>query len=588
VAAFSQSFSQLELYDDEGSLMLSLRSFASGGVLYDHVRTLYGPLYYLYQILPRQILHIPLNHDTSRVVSATMWTLSALVLFWIVYRVTRSIALALLAHYLGFRTLEFIGTEALHPQEMCALLLLLVILASSTRRPISIALLGALVTAAVLVKINFGLFLLIACGLVWAFALPRGIPRTALLCLACVAALAVPPVLMAVHIGQTWAFRYALFLSISLVPALMALQRSTIQTVSLRQLGAAVVVGAGAGAAICALFLARGSTLRGMYFSMVVWARSNFAQGRAYPLHLPSAAVGWAAVSVVLAYFVFTGKLGPSVGVGLKTLFALGVTGCIFAKNFPMLLAIGTPMMWIAAAPPATRTGGSDLLRPLLAITGVLTVLYAYPTAGSQVSLACILIVVACMVCLWDAIEWIVPQVPLLSMQRVAVAFAMVACVLSVNRGYHAYQNYRELEPLGLPGATWVRQDSHHVEDLRRLQEEVKSCSMLVSAPGLPSMNLFSGVPLPKALSGFYANSWMLFTSPAEEEAAVHELAAAPRPCAIYSPEIAMEWTNGDPVPSGPVMQYLMANFRKKLVAGTYIFMTPEAVPGHLAAGSLH
>ena len=98
-------------------------------------------------------------------------------------------------------------------------------------------------------------------------------------------------------------------------------------------------------------------------------------------------------------------------------------------------------------------------------------------------------------------------------------------------------------------------------------------------------MNLFSGVPLPKALSGFYSNSWMLFTSPAEEEAAVHELAAAPKPCAIYNPEIAMKWTNGDTVPRGPVMQYVMANFRKKLEVGTYIFMAPEPGFGHLAAG---
>jgi len=36
---------------------------------------------------------------------------------------------------------------------------------------------------------------------------------------------------------------------------------------------------------------------------------------------------------------------------------------------------------------------------------------------------------------------------------------------------------------------------------------------MLFGVPGLPSINLFSGVPAPKALSGFFSNDWMLFTS---------------------------------------------------------------------------
>jgi len=56
----------------------------------------------------------------------------------------------------------------------------------------------------------------------------------------------------------------------------------------------------------------------------------------------------------------------------------------------------------------------------------------------------------------------------------------------------------------------------------------------------------------------------------------VRELAAQPRPCAIFSQNIAGMWTNNDSLPRGPVLEYLTANFRLKLTTGDYMFMTPK------------
>jgi hypothetical protein len=564
------------LYDDEGTLMLALRSFTSGGVLYDQVRTLYGPLYYLYQIYPRWLLRIPLNHDTARALSASIWVLAAMVIFWIVYRATGSIAFSLVGHYLGFLALEFIGKEVLHPQEMCILVLLCLILAASAPRRVSIVVLGMLAAAIALTKLNLGIFVAVALGLVWVLTLPRGAVRSILLIPALSAAVAVPPLLMWAHIGEGWALRYALLICLSLIAAAVAAACRTIQPVPLWQGAASVLAGAATAAAICWPFLTRGSTFGGMYGSMVVWARGNFAQGRAAPLELSPAVVGWAVVSLVLAGLASTGRLHPIIVVCLKVGLAVAVYVCLSSYSFALLIGIGAPLLWLTTAVPAKDAGGSsDLLRPMLAIAGVLTVLYAYPVAGGQKQFACVLIAIAATLCLWDAAGWLLPRIARMA-RFVETAVLILACAIGLQWAYRSTTDYRDRTPLGLPGATWVRLDSDRVESLRLVVKESKSCSMLFGVPGLPSINLFSGVPAPKALSGFFSNDWMLFTSEEEQKAAVRELAAQPRPCAIFSQNIAGMWTNNDPLPRGPVLEYLTANFRTKLTTGDYMFMTPK------------
>src|SRR5258706_16295397 len=45
------AFVSLAPYDDEGYMVWTVKSFLGGEALYDHVGTVYGPFYYLYQWL---------------------------------------------------------------------------------------------------------------------------------------------------------------------------------------------------------------------------------------------------------------------------------------------------------------------------------------------------------------------------------------------------------------------------------------------------------------------------------------------------------------------------------------------------------
>src|SRR5690349_11410630 len=49
IYAFFTTFSQFSLYDDEGTLMLTVRGFLEGNPLYNNVVSYYGPVYYFYE-----------------------------------------------------------------------------------------------------------------------------------------------------------------------------------------------------------------------------------------------------------------------------------------------------------------------------------------------------------------------------------------------------------------------------------------------------------------------------------------------------------------------------------------------------------
>src|SRR5262249_14885302 len=153
--AYLRAFTSIRPYDDEGILMLFLKQFFDGQPLYNSVPTIYGPFYYFYEWLPHVVSGAPVGHDFVRWISAGWWVAAGIVLFLIVYRVTGSLLLAFAAHFVGFRTLGFIGFEVAHPQEACIFLLLATVLAAAYIRRTGILwlVLGVLAGAIALTKI---------------------------------------------------------------------------------------------------------------------------------------------------------------------------------------------------------------------------------------------------------------------------------------------------------------------------------------------------------------------------------------------------------------------------------------------------
>ncbi len=63
-------------YDDEGYMLLSLKSFLDHGWLYDPLNV-YGPFYYEFWGAVFSIFGMPVNHDGGRMVTMVVWVLRA-------------------------------------------------------------------------------------------------------------------------------------------------------------------------------------------------------------------------------------------------------------------------------------------------------------------------------------------------------------------------------------------------------------------------------------------------------------------------------------------------------------------------------
>src|SRR5262249_44456587 len=160
--AFHGMFSGFQDYDDEGYLLISLRNYARGGVLYDQVYTQYGPAYYQLLSAVFRLLGLGFTHVAGRAFVMALWITVPALCAWATYRLTRNLVVSLATQLLVVWALVPPRDEPPPPGGLLSLLLGAVVVAGtfleSNRRAMVIALIGALLGAATLMKINVGLF----------------------------------------------------------------------------------------------------------------------------------------------------------------------------------------------------------------------------------------------------------------------------------------------------------------------------------------------------------------------------------------------------------------------------------------------
>src|SRR5260370_17638660 len=88
-------------YDDEGAMLVSLRSFISGHALYDQVVLQYGPFYFeVFRLLGT--LGVSFDNDSGRLVTLAVWLGIALLAGVAVFAFTRNLGLGLTPSLLTF------------------------------------------------------------------------------------------------------------------------------------------------------------------------------------------------------------------------------------------------------------------------------------------------------------------------------------------------------------------------------------------------------------------------------------------------------------------------------------------------------
>ena len=565
--AYYRSFGAFEPYDDEGALIEMIRSFQSGRPLYDAVPAVYGPGFFFYEWLAHRAMARPATTDSVRFVSAAFWVASALLVLLIVWRASGWWMLAAGAYLLAFPVLRFIGRDPAHPQELCLLLALALAWCGCfpEKRVRSMLLLGAIAGAAAMTKINMGAILALAAALALLYAAGEAPVWRALRIAAAACALALPFVLMAPFFGMAWAWRYFLVeeLSIGAIVVAAARQKPDEQ-IAFRDIVLAAAGFAGAVFALALFAILHGSSVGAMIDWLIVKPRSAFGGAWYWAPNSGWEAPAWAVLGFAAALAAQNRRTKPWMIAAAKLALGAAVFALAAAdRTEPILFAL-PPFLWLLTMPQAVHPRLARFSRVLLGFTGVLIVLYAFPVAGAQVPFVAVFLIAAAAVLLADGAYWMMPRIPARAEApaRWSAAAAMAAagfffCVISPLR---AREHYWWQRPVEMPGARRLRLEQPDAEGLKRVVGAARSsCSMLLTVPGMPTFNAWTGLPAPE---GAGAGNWVGPTGDAAQQRLVEQLSREPRVCVLYNAEQLAMWNHDADLSARPAVRYIRENFQ--------------------------
>jgi hypothetical protein len=568
--AYLRAFTGFSTYDDEGVLLMEVKQFLEGGALYDRVYSPYGPIYFLYQWFLHSIIRAPVSHEVARLGMLFPWLAASLLCAGVTFRIVRSIFYALLAHFLVFTVLDHLTYEPGHPQELCLLLMTALTAAAGVAgasprwRVAAMIAFGAGCAGLMLTKINAGAYASAAIGLVLA-ASTRGtrLPRYIYLA-AGAASVALPALLFSAHLDAAWGRRFLVVATASIASVVLAVWRcERLQCLGARDWGIMLSAFWVTCAGGIAFSLARGTTLRALIEWTVV-QNLGLASRWYIGLNMRWIAVPWAAGALGLAVlYAWRDRWRPEVAAVMEqglpfVKLAYGIAAPVFALAFtPALLAYGAPFVWLAAIAPSGEAG-NQFGRAAVALMAALMTLYAYPVAGTQVWFAAVLIAVAGVICLSDAVCSLAPWLPA---RRTAQATA--ALILAAGYGYHLYHDYRDhfsKTPLDLPGAWSIRVAARQRTELHWLVAKIASCDTFIATPGMPSLYFWTGERPPTAIN---VDNWMNLLSGTQQETIVKAFSRYPHSCVLYSPRQSRFWLRGQNLSAMPLGRYILEHFRE-------------------------
>ena len=594
-------FSVFFEHDDEGCLLIAIRSFLAGHALYDDVISMYGPLPLLVRATLFAATGQPVGHDVGRLLSLGNWLLTAAVCGAIAWRLTGSVIAGWAGIIFVFEVLRMSISEPGHPQEFCGLLLSLVVLLAtfvgprSGRRAFPLAAgIGVIAGGLAMSKINVFVFLMLALGAAALALTPRTRLVTAFRLVCAVAVLAAPTLLMRQRL-EVPAFRsYALFVTLALVPAvLLAFGGRSRSFLGLRHylwLSAGLLGSVGA---IVGIVLYCGTTPGGLLDGVLLIplrAGTLFISATTYfdgrwpiPVAFGVGALGWlglertghaarpvaalAAAGARIACGLY--PLGRALDVTCETLFVLGVPAAVL-----LLLPRNV----------ADRSTGDAFGRHVLAFLAITESLWAFPVAGSQQAFSTflavlVLVVVAADGCrdfaavcrrwqwwpTWTA-RWLAPG-------------AVVAALLPILRAEvdGARSRYEGSVSLGLPGAQAIHVDAGLAHYYQSVTEALRALpDTFFTLPGMYSFYFWTGRESPTTLN---LTNWMYILDDRQQERIVAQLAAYPQLRVLVSPPLIQFWMQGTSLPPAPLVRYLTTGFEQESTVGSAVIWARRVGP---------
>jgi hypothetical protein len=616
---YYRMFTGFSRWDDDGYLLIGIRSLLNGHRLYDDVYSQYGPFYYLAYGAAYSLLGQPVSHDAQRFLGVALWLLSAILWARTVYLLTRSPLWSGFGFFLAVRLLGFFPWSAGHPEEICMSLLSAIVVLVCGLRPVGarrkVVALACLVAAIALTKVNLGLYVAVAIGLVLLKASSPTPPQRFAEISLSFAGLVLPIALMSPMWQFAWARNYALVATASIGAAiLIARTVEPVLDLTGRIWRPAVLSFTACTALIILPFCLGGTTLKALIY-MTVLQHVGLARNWYLAAPIDSETLLWTAASlsvVAIAYMQSRGvrSRGPraaaigtpiapvrpdrlnlarirtlpaSVWVDSGVLVLKAIVGltclCVVQERWsipPYLFKYCVPFAWLVLVLPTDETSHETRLgRIALCFLSVFVYLYAFPVAGAQVLFANLPAGILSVVLLRDATLGIANSIPAALPSRrflrfgSLMGFALIVGLFS-RELRDAYLSYRKGVSLGMPGATRVRVRPQESAAYRWIIGNVTSCSAFYSMPGLFSLYFWTAQEPPTNLT---MSNWIGLLTASQQNAVVRDLSRHQGMCVVYNPALVEFWRRGQDLSRSPIAQYIHSEFVPVAESDGYFIM---------------
>ncbi|HEX8289449.1 MAG TPA: hypothetical protein VF556_15810 [Pyrinomonadaceae bacterium] len=599
VTGYYLVFSVFAPYDDEGYLMMTVKQFTGGHILYDEVYTQYGPAYYIYKWIPHFLLNIPVTHDVTRINTLLIWVLTALIAGFFAYRLTHSTISGAAAYALTFLALFRTVYEPGHPQEFCGLLVVsgLFFLSRNTSKQnfnIRIALLGAASAFLCLTKVNIGVYLILALGIIFLTFTAKGKwQRIALIGLVFSAA-ALPFVMFRKHLFIGWLDLGVTYAS-GLIGALITSLIRTEKVVFVFRHYLIVVLAFTLTAFFIVLFvLLNGSSVEALTNGVIL---QHFKFGDNFFMAAPiqKFSIFWSLFALLIALSVnflagkrlFPGEIAIlilKIGFGVAVI-TTSLLGFYKFLNSYLLLSFATPFLWLLLLKPFKKENKSedsanfsidDLPRTALVLIALLQTLQIYPMAGTQMAYATFLMPVIGVLCLKDALGELKIAFPqhfgyAVFTRILAFAALLILIFVGVYRTHNSREIYHSQIPLNFPGATRLRLPEKDADVYNFLVENLNSdCDNFISMPGLYSLHFWTQK---EPVNTYNATAWMTLLDNRQQQSIVERLKNYRCVCAVYHPQLTQNGLREQNLQSFPLADYILDNFTTVAEFNEYRFM---------------
>ena len=591
---FTELFSTFAPTDDEGFFLMILKGYLSGAKLHDQTAGQYGPFPFEFMAAIFKLFGVHVSNDTGRFLTLGLWLGAALLLAAAAYRLSHRVLLAAVVYVLAFRVLAEAPGEPVHPGHLLMFLLAAMIAVAAfagERRPrLAFVLLGMLATAALLSKVNIGVFAFASLVFAAVLVSPRLLRIRPLVAFVSAGFVLVPVALMRGNIFEGGFIVYAAHVLVCVLAlALIALGRAPAldsDSGAASWLAYATAGAVGAATIICGIVLAQGTTLSGLAHGVLLNALHHIDLVVGSPPTLPVNTIPYDAVGIAVAAAVAfdafpRSRPWPTIG-------ALGRIGAGISIWVAVIgtqpLALPAALAWVAAVPTShdRQTPAARFVRLFIPALAILQVLHAYPVPGSQIWWSVFLFISLGAICVSDGLtELGVSSFSLrLPNARLATAGAlgMAIWVFLIGLAFPLRDNlaiYNSGTPIPAWGATRIRVGPGAAQEYAWLVSTIqKRCKTFIAIPGLGSLYLMSQETPPSWMT---MGNWSFSLDAETQQRILDQVKSVPRLCAVRYPQLETFWVGTRPIPDRPLRAFLLNDFRTVETNGVFDIMIRRA-----------